>query len=275
MIRSFKEHKKLKEAKIVEGKAIELSKDITTLEVSKNIPENIKSIDKDEKKTYEEFKTLYKDQINNKCMEDYGTIEDEKLWEDIAKEMYLQSSNYIPSDDIKPEKIEESKEIKTEEENINNEDINSLIVIYTSNQTFTKYYNLSEPISKETLRDIRTKIINKEWYISDIVDKLNAKEVTSKKELNPNTSILRIKDDKEEIIENIDRSSKGEKKLLDLVQVVNSAYNLENVQMEKTPDGKAWHIITTDGKDIVTVNGLYWNEDELEDLRINGYIKEN
>ena len=44
MIRSFKEHKKLKEAKIAEGKAIELSKDITTLEVSKNIPENIKSI---------------------------------------------------------------------------------------------------------------------------------------------------------------------------------------------------------------------------------------
>lgn len=106
MFKSFKELKEEK-AKKQEGKVVELPDEKEVLEVSTE-PVDTK-IEKEDKTSFEEFKVLYKGQIDDKCLEDYGTIEDEKLWEDTAKELFMASEDYIPDEDDKAEKIEESK----------------------------------------------------------------------------------------------------------------------------------------------------------------------
>ena len=115
MFKSFKEQKELK--KKAEGKVVELPDEKEVLEVSTE-PVDTK-IEKDDKNTFEEFKVLYKGQIDDKCLEDYGTIEDKKLWEDTAKELFMASEDYIPDEDDKAEKIEEAKEVKKESINKN------------------------------------------------------------------------------------------------------------------------------------------------------------
>lgn len=112
MFKSFKELKEEK-AKKQEGKVVELPDEKEVLEVSTE-PVDTK-IEKEDKTSFEEFKVLYKGQIDDKCLEDYGTIEDKKLWEDTAKELFMASEDYIPDEDDKAEKIEESKEIIEEE----------------------------------------------------------------------------------------------------------------------------------------------------------------
>lgn len=105
MFKSFKEQKELK--KKAEGKVVELPDEKEVLEVSSK-PVDTK-IEKDDKNTFEEFKVLYKGQIDDKCLEDYGTIENKKLWEDTAKELFMASEDYIPDENDKAEKIEEAK----------------------------------------------------------------------------------------------------------------------------------------------------------------------
>ena len=105
MFKSFKEQKELKKKN--EGKVVELPDEKQVLEVSTE-PVDTK-IEKEDKTSFEEFKVLYKGQIDDKCLEDYGTIEDKKLWEDTAKELFMASEDYIPDEDDKAEKIEESK----------------------------------------------------------------------------------------------------------------------------------------------------------------------
>lgn len=70
------------------------------LEVGTNIPDNAK-VDKDDKTTFEDYKVLYKGAIDDKCIATYGTCDDTKLWEDIAKEMFLKSSLYVPNEETK------------------------------------------------------------------------------------------------------------------------------------------------------------------------------
>lgn len=100
-----------------EGRVVTLDKenlDDVVLEVGKTTPESVKSVDKDDKQLYDEFKTMYKNLIDEKFKEEYGTSEDKDLWEDVAKELFLKSKTYIPEEDIKAEadlsKITESKE---------------------------------------------------------------------------------------------------------------------------------------------------------------------
>ena len=119
MIKSFKELKELKPKK--EGKVIELPNEQETLEVSTE-PAEIR-IEKEDKTSFEEFKVLYKGQIDDKCLEDYGTIEDAKLWEDTAKELFMASEDYIPEEDDKAEKIEESKLVENEEDPLKGKDV--------------------------------------------------------------------------------------------------------------------------------------------------------
>lgn len=108
MFKSFKEQKELK--KKAEGKVVELPDEKEVLEVSTE-PVDTK-IEKEDKTSFEEFKVLYKGQIDDKCLEDYGTIEDKKLWEDTAKELFMASEDYIPDENDKAEKIEEAKKIQ-------------------------------------------------------------------------------------------------------------------------------------------------------------------
>ena len=80
-------------------------------------------IEKDDKQSFEDFKTQYKGVIDMKCTQDYGNCEDKDLWEDCAKELFLTSKNYLlQGDEYKApdlEKKTEDKSIKTEAEKIN------------------------------------------------------------------------------------------------------------------------------------------------------------
>ena len=107
MFKSFKEQKELK--KKAEGKVVELPDEKEVLEISTESADT--KIEKENKNSFEEFKVLYKGQIDDKCLEDYGTIEDKKLWEDTAKELFMASEDYIPDENNKAEKIEEGKKL--------------------------------------------------------------------------------------------------------------------------------------------------------------------
>lgn len=124
MIKTFN---KKEEAKLEEGniKTIDNEQQVEdiTVAVSTEVPQEIAKVEKDDKQAFEEFKEMYKGVIDIKCRQDFGDCEDEKLWEDTAKELFLQSKNYIlVGDEYKAkedlddhlEKIEESKELKTE-----------------------------------------------------------------------------------------------------------------------------------------------------------------
>lgn len=123
MIQSFEEMKsKLNEGNIKTIDNEQNQEDIT-IAVSTEIPEEANKVEKDDKTDFEEFKIQYKGVIDIKCRQDFGDCEDEKLWDDTAKELFLQSKNYIlVGDEYKAkedlddhlEKIEESKEIITE-----------------------------------------------------------------------------------------------------------------------------------------------------------------
>ena len=131
----FKKSKKYTESykteflnKLNEGKMVDVQEgqDLKVAEVSKELPKNAK-IEKDEKQSFEDYKTMYKDVITQKCIEDYGVDTDTKLWEDTAKELYLKSKTYIPTGEEKPEEVlvkkEESKSLK---ESKNPEDLTTI-----------------------------------------------------------------------------------------------------------------------------------------------------
>lgn len=128
MIKTFE---KKEEAKLEEGniKTIDNEQEVEDITVAVNteVPDEVAKIEKDDKQAFEEFKEMYKGVIDIKCRQDFGDCEDEKLWEDTAKELFLQSKNYIlVGDEYKAkedlddhlEKVEESKEIINEEKEL-------------------------------------------------------------------------------------------------------------------------------------------------------------
>ena len=78
----------------------EVLDDQRVLEVSTEVPDKAK-VEKEDKDDFENYKVLYKGAIDDRCLEEYGTCDDEKLWEDTAKEMFLKAVNYIPEEDKK------------------------------------------------------------------------------------------------------------------------------------------------------------------------------
>ena len=153
MFKSFKEQKELK--KKAEGKVVELPDEKEVLEVSTE-PVDTK-IEKDDKNTFEEFKVLYKGQIDDKCLEDYGTLEDEKLWEDAAKELFMASEDYIPDEDDKAEKIEEAKEVKKESKVTDYIDEDELDILIKNNKVLgdvTKNYEAIEDMILDVTTDM-------------------------------------------------------------------------------------------------------------------------
>jgi hypothetical protein len=89
----------------------EVLDDQRILEVSTELPENAK-VEKEDKDEFETYKLLYKGVIDDKCLEEFGTVDDEKLWNDTAKELFLKSKTYIPEADKKADgelaKVKES-----------------------------------------------------------------------------------------------------------------------------------------------------------------------
>ena len=69
-------------------------------------------IEKDDKQSFEDFKTQYKGVIDMKCTQDYGNCEDKDLWEDCAKELFLTSKNYLlQGDEYKAPGLEKRQKI--------------------------------------------------------------------------------------------------------------------------------------------------------------------
>jgi hypothetical protein len=120
--------------------------------------------------------------------------------------------------------------------------------------------NVKDQIAK--MKELYNQIKEKpEWLtMQDIED--YEKKMTSN-DINENT--LTEEDNTEEI-------TPAEKKILDAAQTSNSEYTLDNISIETTSEGNT-HIMTKDGKDIVTIGPL--SDDEKEDLRLNGYYKTN
>ena len=80
---------------LVEGNIQNIDNENITVAVSTDVPKELDKVEKEDKQSFEEFKALYKDVISMKCKQDFGDCEDQKLWEDAAKELFLQSKNYI------------------------------------------------------------------------------------------------------------------------------------------------------------------------------------
>ena len=100
----------------LEGLNLNINKEVLddqrALEVSTEVPDKEK-VSKDDKVDFENFKVLYADAIKDKCLEDFGVDDDEKLLEDTAKEMYLASKTYIPEEDKKADgELEKKTESK-------------------------------------------------------------------------------------------------------------------------------------------------------------------
>lgn len=103
--------------KTTEGLNLVIDKEILddqrTLEVGTKLPEKAK-VDNEDKTDFETFKVVYKGAIDDKCLEEFGTMDDTKLWEDTAKEMFLKSSEYIPEEDKKADgELEKKTEGRT------------------------------------------------------------------------------------------------------------------------------------------------------------------
>lgn len=97
--------------------------------VDKDLDEKNKTIPKESKQDFEDFKTQYKGVIDMKCSQDYGNSDDKDLWEDCAKELFLKSKNYILlGDEYEPKPLEkktESKNLKESNDiNVGDEYIN-------------------------------------------------------------------------------------------------------------------------------------------------------
>lgn len=97
-----------------EGKAFDLNTQETTQKVLE-VGTSTNETKIDDKTSFENFKVLYDGRIKEKCLADYGTIEDKELLEDTAKELYLTSQELIPDEDTKSEGDLEEEKTKQEE----------------------------------------------------------------------------------------------------------------------------------------------------------------
>lgn len=105
---------------LTEGNIQNIDDENVTVAVSTDVPKELDKVEKDDKQSFEEFKTLYKDVITMKCKQDFGDCEDQKLWEDAAKELFLQSKNYIlDGEEFKSkEDLQEESEKEKKTENV-------------------------------------------------------------------------------------------------------------------------------------------------------------
>ena len=102
----------------LEGRNLNIDKEVLgdqkILEVGTELPENAK-VDNDNKIDFENFKVLYKCTIDDKCLQDNGVLDEDNLWEDTAKELFLKSATYVPTENDKVDdelnKKEESKRV--------------------------------------------------------------------------------------------------------------------------------------------------------------------
>lgn len=199
---SVKDNDKLQESQIkeIEVNDEEDLKPLTVVEIN-NTQTNGK-IEKDDKQSFEDFKNMYKGVIDLKCNQEYGSNEDKDLWEDTAKELYLNSKEYIlQGDEHKPQQLEKKEESnKLQEEEITPANIKEkALEILPKEDVDVKdsdlYIKVSDK-SKELINKLqfknsgllttfRSPIDNEMWY--DIPFANLEDYITSKTESNNNT----------------------------------------------------------------------------------------
>lgn len=191
MLKECKQYSE-EEKRLYEGLAYNVDKnveDLKVLEVSPKVSKDSK-VSKDDKQSFEDFKTLYDSKIKDKCLADYGTLDDKKLLEDTAKELYLQSKTFVPEEETKVEgdlddKLEEGKTIKKEDLDIVHYklgqldkvdgDVDDEYTIKISNRTKgteTKYLN----VNKDIINTLKSYFENAGEDKVEECDKLNESE---------------------------------------------------------------------------------------------------
>ena len=159
-----------------EGKAFDLNTKETTQKVLE-VGTSTNETKIDDKTSFENFKVLYDGRIKEKCLADYGTIEDKELLEDTAKELYLTSQELIPDEDTKSEGDLEEEKTKQEEN------------VKLTERAFKSGRTKTEAISNES--KFLAHILN--GVISDVQNKFN---VTATGELdtgNKNKVVVTLK----------------------------------------------------------------------------------
>lgn len=128
-----------------EGKAFDLNTEETTQKVLE-VGTSTNETKIDDKTSFENFKVLYDGRIKEKCLADYGTVEDKELLEDTAKELYLTSQELIPDEDTKSEGDLEAEKTKQEESVKLTERVSKELVDKMDKNEFTDLYYFSEHI---------------------------------------------------------------------------------------------------------------------------------
>ena len=157
---------------IKEGKVFDLNaeaEEIKTTEVSTDISDKAKVKDKN---SFEQFKELYKGQIDEKCIQDYGSVDNTKLWEDTAKEMFLASQDYIPEEDTKSE----GDLIEKKTESVNHDQDDAL------NASKEDFYNLRGKDVFYVFEDFDTGIDKDQSKLIDFVNSSLNLNLDSKKD---------------------------------------------------------------------------------------------
>ena len=158
---SVKDDNKLQESQIkeIEVNNEEDLKPLTAVEIN-NTQTNGK-VEKNDKQSFEDFKNLYKGVIDMKCNQEYGSNEDKDLWEDTAKELYLNSKEYIlTGDEHKPEQLEkktEGKKVESKEEM----SFQQIIDMMEYADTYGELYNAAQYIADDNLR---------KWVTDELID---------------------------------------------------------------------------------------------------------
>ena len=161
------------------------------LEVGTEVPDKAKVDDKEE---FENYKVLYKGAIDDKCIELYGSCDDEKLWEDTAKELYLSSKNYIPEADKKADGklVDEKEPVKESKRVIKHNKITEAIELTDKDKEILrqKAYDMFKTSKKfknddKALNDYLDKEVMPLWY--EAQSNLG-QHVTESKKLNENLS---------------------------------------------------------------------------------------
>lgn len=102
---------------------------------------------------------------------------------------------------------------------------NSIKIMYKSNSSYVKYFNLPKPVSYNDLVELKDDIIKGNYYVLDIVSLFGAEEVDDEKKLNPPVFIMNIDINKDEFTE--DDLKIEESKMEENKTIWTSKYNFD------------------------------------------------
>lgn len=245
------------------------------VKVDNEVPKKLDKIEKNDKKSFEDFKNLYKGVIDMKCNQDYGTIEDKDLWEDCAKELFLKSKTYLlKGDEYKADPLETKKqESKNINESLKDSDIERAV-----KKILSKDNNI---ITDDSIYDIveeLTGIEDIEAMPQSLIDKVKKilSNKTSKEESKEEITLANIKEKALEILpkEDVDvkdsdlyiKVSDKSKELINKLQFKNNGL----LTIFRSPiDNEMWYDIPFANLDdyVTSKKEALYDHDPFEELK--------